>query len=110
MDRKKIGLHRKLAHYQNYILCKIKYSCGGNKTICNGRIVDNGYSREEGFMTHTPVMNHLDFVEKEAKSLSKPFKPNSKNDRTIKSKVFKPPEFDRRLYEYYYYTEVTNHD
>jgi len=78
----------------------------GNKTTYNGRIVDNGYSRKEGFMTHTPVMNHLDFVEAEFRSFSKSFKLNIEKTPIFKIKIFKPPEFDTKLYDYYYYTEV----
>lgn len=62
-------------------------------------------------MAQTPVMTHLDFVEKEVQSFSKSFKLNNKEKNPmIKIKVFKPPEFDHKLYKYYYYTEVTNHD
>jgi len=57
-------------------------------------------------MTHTPVMNHLDFVEAESRSFSKSFKRNILKYPEFKIKIFKPPEFDTKLYDYYYYTEV----
>lgn len=57
-------------------------------------------------MTHTPVMTHLDFVEAESRSFNKIFKRNIQKNPMFKIKIFKPPEFDTKLYEYYYYTEV----
>jgi hypothetical protein len=51
-------------------------------------------------------MTHLDFVEKESQDFKKSPQLNNEKKPTFKIKIFKPPEFDTKLYDFYYYTDV----
>lgn len=53
-------------------------------------------------MTQTPVMN----PEQDPKSFTRFYKLTIEKNPTFKVKVFKPPEFDTQIKNYYYYTEV----
>jgi hypothetical protein len=50
----------------------------------------------------SPVMN----PDRDPKSFTKQYKFNIEKNPSFKIKVFKPPESDTKLFDYYYFTDV----
>lgn len=73
-----------------------------HKTNIHRHKINNGYSRKEGFMTKSPVVS----PEKEPRSFTKSFKLNIEKTPDFRVRIFKPPESDSLIKNYYYFTEI----